>query len=253
MKRIALQLYSIRNDCSKDLEGTLKAVAEMGYEGVEFAGYHERSAENLREILDNLGLKVAGTHIGLNTLLGEELDKTVEFNRTLENRFLIVPWIPEEMMNSNAKCLETANLFNDISKKLKKEGMRVGYHNHMFEFKIVDGKRIWDTFFGSTVPDVVMQLDTGNAMHGGVDAEDILEIVRRYPGRATTVHIKEFSSKNPNALIGEGDMKWKEFFELCEKIGRTEWYIVEQESYAYQPLECVKRCIENIRKMKLLG
>jgi len=249
---IALQLYSVREDCAKDFNGTLKAVAEMGYEGVEFAGYYGRSAENLRSILDDLGLKVAGTHIGINTLLGEEFDRTVEFNRILGNRFLIIPGLPAEMLSSKTKCLETAGLFNDIARKLRKEGMRIGYHNHMAEFKKVDGERIWDLFFSSTIPDVVMQLDTGNAMHGGVDAEGVLEIVRKYPGRAVTVHVKEYSSKDPKAVVGEGEMKWREFFELCRTVGGTEWYIVEQESYVYPPFECVKRCLENLRRMRLV-
>lgn len=249
---IALQLYSVRDDCARDFEGTLKAVAEMGYEGVEFAGYYERSAESIKKTLDKLGLKVAGTHISLDSLLGDEFGKTVEFNRILENRFLIVPWLPEEKLNSEPKCLETASLFNSIAERLRKEGMRVGYHNHMFEFKTIGGKRIWDLFFGSTTSDIVMQLDTGNAMHGGAGAEDILEIIRKYPGRALTVHIKEYSSKDPKAVVGEGEMRWREFFELCKTVGGTEWYIVEQESYAYSPLECVRRCIENLRKMKLV-
>jgi sugar phosphate isomerase/epimerase len=250
--RIGLQLYSIREDCAKDLEGTLKAVAEMGYEGVEFAGYYGRSAETLRGMLDNLGLKVAGTHIGLDSLLGEEFNKTVDFNRTLGNRFLIVPWLPEERLNSKTKCFETASLLNSIAERLRKEGMRVGYHNHAHEFKTVNGEKIWNILFDSTVPDVVMQLDTGNAMHGGVDAEGVLEIIRKYPGRAVTVHVKEYSSKDPKAVIGEGEMKWREFFELCKTVGGTEWCIVEQESYAYPPLECVKRCLENLRRMRLV-
>lgn len=249
---IALQLYSIREDCSRNLEASLKAVAEMGYEGVEFAGYYGKSAEELREILDKLGLKVAGTHTALDTLLEEKLGETVEFNRILENRFLIVPWLPEDRLNTVPKCLEIAGLLNDIAKKVKKEGMRVGYHNHAFEFKTVNGNRIWDLLFDSTIPDVVMQLDTGNAMHGGASVEEILSIIRKYPGRAVTVHVKEYSSNNPNALIGEGEMKWREFFETCRKIGGTEWFIVEQESYAYPPLECVKRCLENLKKMKLV-
>lgn len=249
---IALQLYSVREDCARDFEGTLEKVAEMGYEGVEFAGYYGRSAENLRRTLDDLGLKVAGTHISIDSLLGEEYEKTVKFNRTLGNKFLIIPGLPAEMLSSKPNCLKTANLFNDIAKKLEKEGMKIGYHNHMMEFGTVNGERIWDLFFRSTSKDVVMQLDTGNAMRAGVNVEGILEIIRRYPGRALTVHVKEHSSKNPKAVVGEGEMEWRKFFELCKTVGGTEWFIVEQESYAYPPLECVKRCIENLREMKLL-
>ncbi len=246
---IALQLYSVRDDCARDLPGTLKAVADMGYDGVEFAGYYNRSAEELRKLVDDLGLKVAGSHIGLNTLQGEELKKTVEFNRVLGNRFLVVPWIPEELRNSRQAWLNVAKLFSEISDKVKSEGMRVGYHNHHMEFIPIDGELPWDIFYGAVSPDVVMQLDTGNALHGKVGVDEVLAVVKRYPGRAVTVHLKEFSSSNPKAIIGEGEMKWKQFFKLCETVGGTEWYIVEQESYAYPPLECVKRCLENLRKM----
>jgi len=246
---IALQLYSVREDCARDFLGTLEAVADMGYEGVEFAGYYGRSADELKKMLDSLELKAAGTHISIDALLGDELQRTIKFNRILGNQFLIVPWLPEEMRSSKAEWLKTAHLMNDIAEKIKPEGMRVGYHNHAVEFQPIDGELPWDIFFGAAKPDVVMQLDTGNAMHGGISPDGILEIIKRYPNHAATVHLKEFSSKNEQALIGDGEMKWQEFFSLCETIGGTEWYIAEQESCAFQPLECVRRCIKNLREM----
>ena len=243
---IALQLYSVREDCERDLSSTVKAVAEMGYDGVEFAGYYGRSAKELRSIADDLGLKVAGTHIGLDTLLGDELKRTVEFNHILGNRFLIVPGLAESRRNSRSAWLETAAVFNEIAAKLEPEGMQTGYHNHNIEFTPMDGQMPWDTFFGNTRADVVMQLDTGNALHGGADPVPLLE---RYPGRATVVHLKEFSKTNDVALIGEGEVRWDDVFRLSETTGGTEWYIVEQESYAFPPLECVDRCLKSLRKM----
>lgn len=243
---IALQLYSVRQDCEKDLPGVLKAVAEMGYEGVDFAGYYGRSAKELRTMLDDLGLKVAGAHIGLETLLGDELKRSVEFHRTIGNKFLIVPGLAESRRNSRKAWLETAALFNEIAGKLAPEGMKTGYHNHGIEFQTMEGELPWDTFFKNTRADVVMQIDLGNALHGGADPVRFLE---KYPGRATTVHLKEFSKTNDKALIGEGEVRWKDVFRLCETTGGTVWYIVEQESYAYPPLECAKRCLENLKKM----
>lgn len=243
---IALQLYSVREDCKQDLPGTLKAVADMGYEGVEFAGYYDRSAEDLRAMLDDLGLICCGTHTGINTLLGDELDKTVAFNKTLGNPFLVVPGLPEEYRNSRDAWLRTAELFNEMSARARPLDMWVGYHNHHIEFAPMDGEMPWDTFFGNTVADVVMQLDSGNALHGGADVVPFLE---RYPGRALTVHLKEYSATNDKALIGEGDVRWDDVFSLCETSGGTQWYIVEQESYAYPPLECVDRCLRALREM----
>lgn len=243
---LALQLYSVRKDCENDLPGTLEAVAKMGYEGVEFAGYYGRDAATLRALLDDLGLKVAGSHIGLDTLLGDRLEETVEFNRVLGNRFLIVPGLAESRRSSRAAWQETARLMNEIAARVKPHGMKTGYHNHHIEFQPMDGELPWDTFFGNTDKDVVMQFDTGNALHGGADTPPFLQ---RYPGRALTVHLKEYSKTNDKALIGEGDVPWNTVFDLCETIGGTEWYIVEQESYAFPPLECVDRCLQNLKAM----
>jgi sugar phosphate isomerase/epimerase len=243
---IALQLFSVRDDCARDLSGTLAAVAKMGYQGVEFAGYHGRSAAELRKMLDDLGLKVAGTHIGLDTLLGDELERTIEFNRRIGNRFLIVPGLAEERRNSRLAWLETAKIFNDIGEDLEPHDMWTGYHNHHIEVAPMDGELPWDTFFGNTDDRVVMQMDTGNALVGGADPVPFLE---RYPGRAITVHLKEHSKTNDKALIGEGEIRWADVFKLCETTGGTRWYIVEQESYAYSPLECAERCLKSLRGM----
>ena len=246
---VALQLYSVREDCSRDLYGTLEAVANMGYDGVEFAGYYGRTAEELKEILDDLGLKVAGSHVGINTLMGDDLEKTISFNKTLGNKYLIVPALPEKMRETKNAWIETARLMNKISEKVKPHGMRVGYHNHAVEFTPIDGEIPWHIFFREAEPDIIMQLDTGNAMRGNLTADEVIDIIKKYPRRAVTVHLKEFSATNENALLGEGDMKWEEFFKVCESVGGTEWYIIEQESYAYPPLECVKRCLENLKRL----
>ncbi|HHV81868.1 TPA: sugar phosphate isomerase/epimerase [bacterium] len=241
---IALQLYSVREECAKDFVGTVKAVSEMGYDGVEFAGYYNLSASELKSILDDFGLKVAGTHIGINTLIGDELQRTIEFNATLGNKFLIVPALPPDYTGTREGWLKVAEMMSEISEKIKPYGMKVGYHNHDIEFKKIDGETPWDIFFQNTSEDVVMQLDIGNAIHGSADP---IEILKKYPGRAITVHLKEYPFSAP--AVGEGEVNWKEIFNICETIGGTEWYIVEYETPGRPPLESVRRCIENLRRM----
>jgi len=243
---IGLQLYSVREDAAKDLSGVLRSVAGMGYEGVEFAGYYGHSAADVRKMLDDIGLKCCGGHLGLDTLIGDALPATIEYQRTLGNLYLIVPGFAGNRTSSKAAWLETAGIMNEVAGHLKPHGMWTGYHNHHTEFKPMDGELPWDIFFGNTNSDVIMQFDTGNALVGGAEAGPFL---RRYPGRATTVHLKEHSETNDKALIGEGDVKWGEIFELCETVGATKWYIVEQESYAYPPLECADRCLRKLREM----
>lgn len=243
---IALQLYSVREDCAKDLAGVLSAVAKMGYVGVEFAGYYGHSAKELRSLLDENRLQCCGAHVGLDTLLGDALHESIAFHQTIGNKFLIVPGLSHEHTVSRAAWLETAGIMNGISDQLTPLGMRTGYHNHSTEFALLDGEMPWDTFFGNTRKDVVMQFDVGNALHGGGEAAPFL---KKYPGRALTVHVKEFSATDNDALIGDGEVNWPEIFGLCETIGNTEWYIVEQESGAFPPMECVDRCLQNLKKM----
>src|SRR5436190_4831499 len=124
---IGLQLYSVRNECAKDLYGTVNAVGKMGYKGVEFAGYYDRDAKTLRNLLDGSGLKCCGTHIALETLLGDKLDKTVEFNQVLGNKFLIVPSLPDKYRKNKEAWQQAADLFSELAEKVKPHGMRVGY------------------------------------------------------------------------------------------------------------------------------
>ena len=243
---IALQLYSVRDDCAGDLSLTLQAVAQMGYEGVEFAGYYDRTAQELRDMCEDLGLKVAGTHTGMDTLLGDALAKTIEFNQILGNPYLIVPGLSEEYRSSQQAWRDTAELFNGIAEKIADQGMATGYHNHTGEFEPLEGEIPWDTFGTNTREDVVMQIDIGHALRAGADPVTFIE---RYPGRAKLVHLKEYSATNDKALIGEGEIAWDAVFRACETVGGTEWYIVEQESYAYPPIECAERCIDSLRKM----
>ena len=242
---VGLQLYSVRNECEKDLPGTVAAVAKIGYQAVEFAGYYGRDAKTLRKLLDDHGLQCCGTHIGLETLLGDSLPKTLEFNQTLGNKFLIVPGLADQYTKTRQAWQGTAVIFNELADKVKSQGMRVGYHNHTTEFKELDGELPWDTFFGKTKKAVVMQFDTGNAMQGGGDATVYLA---RYPGRAATVHVKPFSKAKPNALLGDDELPWPKIFELCETTGGTEWYIVEYESDAYPPLVSVQKTFEVLKK-----
>ena len=244
---VALQLYSVRHEMAEDVPGTLKAVAEMGYEGVDFAGYHDTSAEDLRAILDDLGLRMGGTHLQLDALLGDELARTIEFEQTLGNPYLVVASVPEARRESRDAWLETCELLNGVAATLGPLGMYTGYHNHGWEFQQeFDGEHGWDIVARNTVEDVIMQLDTGNAMSGGGDPVELLE---RYPGRGRTVHLKDWSADKPGQIVlGEGNSDWDAIFALCEAEG-TEWYIIEQVSKAHAPLECVAQSLANLRVM----
>lgn len=242
---IALQLYSVRQDCEKDLPGVLEAVAKMGYVGVEFAGYYNRNAAQLHELLQKNNLKCCGTHITLDALKGDELKKTVEFNKTIGNPYLIVAWMPETYAASLDSIKEVAKVYDDIAAKLKEQDMHVGYHAHGGDFKKIGNEFAWDLFFANTCKDVVMQMDLGNCLEAGGDP---IASLKRFPGRSLTVHLKE-SGGPDTAVIGEGKVDWKEVFKICETTGGTRWYIVEHERPTGTALGNVARCLESLKKM----
>jgi sugar phosphate isomerase/epimerase len=175
-----------------------------------------------------------------------KLEEVIEFSHTVGMKYPIVPGLPEEMRTSRPALQDAAKKLNEIARTLKSEGLRTGYHNHAWEFSSVEGELPCDIIFGNTVTDVIMQIDIGHALRGGADPALYL---KRYAGRAVTVHLKDFSSQNENALIGEGEMDWQEVFALCESIGGTEWYIVEQETGLYSPFECAERSLTNLHAM----
>ena len=240
---VGVQLYSVREQAAKDLPAVLEAIGKMGYKGVEFAGYYgwESKPEELRRLLDGNGLKCCGTHTDLETVTGDALKATAELNHVLGNKFLIVPSLQVEGAQG---WVDMAKRFNEIAAKAKTFGMRVGYHAHAGDFKKLGGKTSWEIFFDDTNKDVVMQLDTGNCMQGGGDP---VAMLKKYPGRSTTVHLKEFGGPE-NAVIGQGLMPWAQVFEVCETTARTEWYIVEHET-GPDPIGNIKGCLDGLRKM----
>jgi sugar phosphate isomerase/epimerase len=245
---IALQLYSVRDDCARDFFGTIAEVAAMGYAGVEFAGYHGASASDLRKVLDDNGLLVAGTHAGFNTLQDDVLEATIEYHLTLGCKNLVVPWLPEETRSTVEACKATAEKLNVISEKLKPHGMRTGFHCHEGDMHAIDGgKSAWDLLAEYTTSDFILQYDTANGMAGGADpVQPILD----WPGRGLTTHLKEWSGEHGAKVIGEGQIPWAKVFEACETVGGTEWYVVEHESYeGMTPLEAVNACLKNLRAM----
>jgi len=238
---VGVQLYSVREQCAKDLPGTLSAIAKIGYKGVEFAGYHGRSAKELRKMLDDLGIVACGTHTPYESILGDKLKDTIEFNRTIGNPYLIVPWMEGK---SKQAWLDKAKLFNEVAAEVKPEGMWAGYHAHAHDFDKFDGETAWDLFFGNTKPEVIMQLDTSNCREGGADP---VAVLKKYPERAITIHIKP-SGGGPEAAIGEDKVDWKGVFGFCKTMGGTKWYIVEHET-SKDPIDAVKRNFEALKKM----
>jgi sugar phosphate isomerase/epimerase len=248
---IGLQLFSVRGECQQDLPATLEAAADVGYQAVEPWGYAGDSlewmgcsAQEIRKILDDNGLKCCGIHLQTGALLGDNLSRTIEFNRVLGNRFLVIA-ADKDRMSSVETIMELAGILNEVAEKLKPEGMFTGYHAHGFDFEQVEGQTAWDRLFSNTREDVIMQMDIGNCAGGGGDP---IAMLRKFPGRARSVHLKEYGGP-PGSVIGEGEADWEEVFRLCETEHNTEWYVVEEGGPDGLGFDVPRRSLEALRRM----
>jgi len=248
---IALQLYSVRQDCGKDFDGTLERVAKMGFEGVEFAGYHTYGgkAKELRKRLDDLGLKAAATHIGTNSFRGDNLQKTIEFHQILGCKFLIVPGDGD--FTNPDKCKALADLFNETAAKLKPLNMYCGYHNHTGEFKKFGETTFWDFFATNTTKDVVLQQDCGWTAAAKLDP---VAMMKKYPGRMKSTHFKPtVVDREPGkkAFIGQDSVDWKAVIAACIEYGGTEWITLEQEAYpdGKSPMEATEISFKALKEL----
>ena len=237
---ISLQLYSIRADCAKDFDAALAAVSMTGFAGVEFAGYYQYGdkPKDLAAKLKELNLKAAATHIGTNTLRGDNLQKTIEFHQEIGCKYLIVPGDGDFTHPEKSKAL--AEFFNETAAKLKPHGMACGYHNHTHEFDKVGDSNHWELFAGRTQKEVILQLDCGWAAAAGQDCADLM---KRHAGRMTVVHIKPTvfgAATGKKAIFGQDSVAWTPVLAACRATGGTQWLTLEQEVYpdGKSPMEC---------------
>lgn len=240
---VGVQLYSVRKRCEQDLLGTLKAIKEMGYVGIEFAGYYGKSAKELKQILGDHGLVACGTHTGLDSIKPENIQKTIEFAQEVGNKYLIVPGMGA---NDAQGWINFGRIFSEAAATAKKSGMYVGYHNHQHEFKDkFDGVCKWEIFYNNAAPEVCQQLDVGHVVSAG---EDPVYWLKKFPNRSRTIHAKEIYP-GPGILgqvpEGKQGVKWDEVFAATD-ADVTEWYIVESEADA-SSLENIRGCIDFLK------
>ncbi len=221
---IGFQLYTVRGEFSRNAPETLKTLGQLGYQGVEFWGYggtpniyQQYSATDFRKLLDASGLKCCGMHLELKALSKDNLQRTIENNRTLGNEYLNVAAARDKMGSADA-IAELAALLNDAAAQCRPHKMKVGYHAHPFDFAKIDGRFAWEILFGRTEPEVNMQMDVGNCLAGNGDP---IAMLKEFPGRTQTIHIKEHQDRT-----FESDF-YKEVFRLCETTSGTKWFIVE--------------------------
>ena len=263
--KVGLQLYGVRNSMKEDFEGTLRAVAEMGYEYVEFAGYYDKTSEEIKALLEKYGLKCVSVHQGLD-FFDEDPDGKCEFLKGFGVKYSVIPWYEKGKLAQSSEWDATVSRFNKVADIFEKHGMMLGYHNHEFEFEKYNGKYLHDYIFES-VPEskIFPELDTCWVHYAGVEPT---EMIRKYKGRVEVVHLKDFTcdrlgggpayelidtdgngekqkpSREDNNFrfcpLGNGRQNFAEILSACEECG-TELVIVEQDqSYDLSELEAAR-------------
>ena len=239
---IGLQLWSVKDDTAKDYVGTLEAVAQMGYDGVEFAGYGGLTGTVMRSHLDRLGLKAAGSHVGLEKLKTQLADE-IAFAHAVGSLNITCPGSKPK---DKAGYFELAAFLNQTGKTLKAEGLTLSYHNHGWEFDDQGGTIGLDLLWQNTDPALVqVELDLFWVKFAGLDP---LTYLKGLGKRVPLLHYKDMDKANPqvSTIVGSGSVDFVPITQYAKTIG-TQWLIVEQEEYDRPPLECVKLGLENLR------
>jgi len=248
-KKIGLQVYSIRDIYSESPAKAFKIIKDCGYDAVDMFGGITMGAEELKQLLDDFGLECCGWHASWDYISKPDiLEMYASYNKVIGNKYLICPGLPFAWGNKTTKdqWLEAAQKLNEIAAQLKKHGMYTGIHSHDVEFKPTEGtdELPWDILAKNTVNDVVLQLDLGNTYQAGPEP---VAVLKKYPGRAQTVHLKPYSlTKGMSVPIGEDDIDWAETVKFCNEQGNTEYFIVEYEEADAEA--GVKACIDNFKK-----
>jgi sugar phosphate isomerase/epimerase len=249
---MGLEMYSVREALKKDPQGTVRAVAEMGYQGLEFyAPYFAWSpgqAKEMKALLDSLGIRCFSTHNDASYMNKEKIQNTIDLNLILGSKYVV-------MASSQPKpgldgWKDVADALNFAADRLAGSGLQAGYHNHQLEFTPVGGTRPMEILAKNTKASVMLQLDVGTCVEAGSDP---VAWIRANPGRIRSVHCKDWSpekGKGYDVLFGEGTVDWKAVLAAAEAVGSAEYYLMEQEGSRFSELETARRCLETYRAKK---
>lgn len=248
---VGIELYSVRRELADDLEGTVRRVAGMGYEVVEFyAPYYDWTPEyarTVRRLMDDLGIRCLSTHNNANLFAdADALGKAIELNQIIGSENIVMA--SAGRVTGLDGWRGVAERLSETSGRLRPLGMRTGFHNHAPEWEVLDGEMIMDVLAQETPAEVTLQLDVGTSVAAG---QDPVAWIRRNPGRIRSIHCKDWEPEDGyRALFGEGAAPWPEIFAAAEAVGGVEYYLIEQEGSRFPEFETAERCLATYREMR---
>jgi sugar phosphate isomerase/epimerase len=252
IEKIGLELYTVRDLLKQDFEGTLARVARVGYKEVEFAGYFadlpnlNPSPQKTRELLNSLGLAAPATHIPYSAVSVEKLKSVIEAAKILGHKYIVNPGIDKELQKTVDGWKRASEAFNRAGQETMGAGIQFAYHNHVGEFKAIDGQLPYEILLTECDPKLVkMEMDLGWAHEAGADP---LQYFEKYPGRFPVVHVKDFDASGTMEDVGKGMIDWKAIFAKAN-LGGIKHYFVEHDN-PKDPFETIQASYEYLEKLR---
>jgi len=246
-----LELYSVRKELQRDPQATVRAVAKMGYQCVEFYApyfqWSEDETKQMRKLLDDLGIRCFSTHNDSSSMNAENIARARDKNLILGSKYVVMASSKPGPGLEGWKIV--ADALNSADEQLEKAGLHAGYHNHEPEFTPLDGGRPMEILAKNTKASVMLQLDVGTCLKAGSDP---VAWIRANPGRIRSMHCKDWSpdpAKGYSVLFGEGSADWKAILAAAESVGGIEYFLIEQEGSRFSELETAERCLESFRSI----
>ena len=255
---IGLEMYSVRTELARDPFNTLRAVAKIGYEVVEFyAPYYDWTmpfAKKIKTLMDDLGLRCFSTHNHIESFTpGDTMAKAIELNQILGSNLLVLATAPGGT-NGLEGYKRLCGQLTTAVELLKPHGLTAGFHNHQTEWGPLDGKlRTMDVLAANTPKEFVLQFDVGTCMEAGADP---VAWIKANPGRIKVLHLKDWApgtraeEKGYRVLFGEGVSPWKEILAAAEGVGGVEYYLMEQEGSRLPEIDTAQKCLESWKAMR---
>ena len=245
--KLAAQLYTARDAAAADMPALLEAVRQIGYTGVELAGYGScGNAAAVRQAIDAAGLAVSGSHVSLDDLTGR-IDAVIQDQKTLGNTEAILPWVGDEHRRTAGDWTKLSKTLNTAGKKLAKAGVSLSYHNHAFEFDLFDGQTGMNLLLQHTDPAAVgFEVDVYWVAHAGHDPVPFLESLG---SRLRLVHLKDRAADGKFAPVGTGTLDFAHLCKTATQAGAL-WGAVEQDDcYGQDPLKVLETGYKNLHKL----
>lgn len=234
---LLVQLYSVREKLAQDFEGTVRQIAQMGYAGVETAGFPGTTVQEAARLFQSLGLQVPSAHGALP--LGDKKNEVLDTLAELGSQYLVIPWLdPKQYYSSIDGIKRACDLLNQANAVVQEKGLTLAYHNHWFEYEPVEGQYPYKVMLQHVDPGIVFEVDAYWVKTGGADP---MAVLKEFGNRAPLIHVKDGPclKGEPMTAVGEGKMDYTTL--IPATASTTKWLIVELDECATDMVEAVQK------------